>query len=157
MGKRTTVADFVNPTDLAAKFLEAASLAPHADMTARSLLPILSSETRRHVGPSREAAFVAIEPHDGCLRGRNRYSCRTVRDRNFLSARNFEPTHWPSGSPNTKDCTRGSRYGEIDSSPTKTLVMENRDDPAVDRLEGLALETPSGHECDERREVSGQR
>jgi hypothetical protein len=39
---------------------------------------------------------------------------------------NFEPTRWPSGSPDASVCARALPYGEIDSSPTKTFMMENR-------------------------------
>ena len=154
--KGRTVEDFVNLSDLAPTFLEAAGLAPHEDMTARSLLPILSSDASGQVDPSRDAAFIAMERHDGCRRGGKGYPCRAIRDRNFLYIRNFEPTRWPSGSPNAKDCARGIPYGEIDRSPTKTFMMENRDDPAVDRLAELAFGSRSEHELYDLREDPGQ-
>ena len=148
--------DFVSLSDMAPTFLKAAGLAPHADMTARSLLPILTSDASGQVDPSRDAAFVAMERHDGCRRGGKGYPCRAIRDRDFLYIRNFEPTRWPSGSPNAKDCARGIPYGEIDSSPTKTFMMENRDDPSVDRLAELAFGTRAEHELYDLREDPGQ-
>ena len=150
------VDDFVSLSDLAPTFLEAAGLAPHADMNARSLLPVLASGNSGQVDPSRDAAFVAMERHDGCRRGGKGYPCRAVRTRDYLYIRNFEPTRWPSGSPNAADCARAIPYGEIDSSPTKTFMMENRDDPAVDRLAELAFGTRAGHELYDLRADPGQ-
>ena len=138
--------DFVSLSDMAPTFLEAAGLAAHRDMTARSLLPILATGKSGQVDPSRDAAFIAMERHDGCRRGGKGYPCRAIRSKDYLYIRNFEPTRWPSGSPNAADCARGIPYGEIDSSPTKTFMMENRADPAVDRLAEIAFGTRAEHE-----------
>ncbi len=154
--KGRTVDDFVSMSDMAPTFLEAAGLAAHEDMTARSLVPILTSGDSGQVDPSRDAAFIAMERHDGCRRGGKGYPCRAIRDSNYLYIRNFEPTRWPSGSPNAKDCARGIPYGEIDSSPTKTFMMENREDPAVDRLSELSFGTRAEHELYDLREDPGQ-
>ena len=154
--KGRTVDDFVSLSDMAPTFLEAAGLAVHEDMTARSLLPILASDQSGQVDPSRDAAFIAMERHDGCRRGGKGYPCRAIRNKDYLYIRNFEPTRWPSGSPNAADCARGIPYGEIDSSPTKTLMMENRDDAAVDRLAELAFGTRAEHELYDLRADPGQ-
>ena len=151
-----TIDDFVSLSDLAPTFLEAAGLAPHEDMTARSLLPILTSGESGQVDSSRETAYFAMERHDGCRRGGKGYPCRAIRTKNHLYIRNFEPTRWPSGSPNAADCARGIPYGEIDRSPTKTFMMENRDDPAVDRFAELAFGTRPEHELYDLRMDSGQ-
>ena len=151
-----TVDDFVSLSDMAPTFLEAAGLAPHQDMTARSLLPVLRSSEGGQVDSSRDAAFFAMERHDGCRRGGKGYPCRAIRTSDYLYIRNFEPTRWPSGSPNAADCARGIPYGEIDSSPTKTFMMENRDDPTVDRLAELAFGTRPGHELYDLRKDPGQ-
>ena len=151
-----TVDDFVSLSDMAPTFLEAAGLSAHGDMTARSLLPILTSGDSGRVDLSRDAAFFAMERHDGCRRGGKGYPCRAIRDRDYLYIRNFEPTRWPSGSPHAKDCARGIPYGEIDSSPSKTFMMENRDDPVVDRLAELSFGTRSEHELYDLREDPSQ-
>ena len=150
------VDDFVSLSDMAPTFLEAAGLPAHDAMTARSLLPILTSGGSGQVDPSRDAAFIAMERHDGCRRGGKGYPCRAIREREFLYIRNFEPTRWPSGSPNAADCARGIPYGEIDSSPTKTFMMEGRADPEVDRLAELAFGTRAGHELYDLRADPGQ-
>ncbi len=140
------VDDFVSLSDLAPTFLQAAGLEAPAEMTASSLLPLLESSASGQVEPSRDAAFIAMERHDGCRRGGKGYPCRAIRTGNHLYIRNFEPTRWPSGSPSAKDCARGIPYGEIDSSPTKTLMMESRGEPGIDHLAELSFGTRPEHE-----------
>lgn len=108
------------------------------------------------VEPDRDAAFIAMERHDGCRRRGKGYPCRAIRTESHLYIRNFEPTRWPSGSPNAKDCARGIPYGEIDSSPTKTLMMESRDEPGIDHLAELSFGTRSAHELYDLRSDPGQ-
>ena len=150
------VDDFVSLSDLAPTFLEAAGLEPAAEMTAGSLLPLLTSSAGGRVEPDRDAAFIAMERHDGCRRGGKGYPCRAIRTESHLYIRNFEPTRWPSGSPNAKDCARGIPYGEIDSSPTKTLMMESRDEPEIDHLAELSFGTRPEHELYDLRSDPGQ-
>ena len=52
---------------------------------------------------------------------------------------NFEPSRWPSGSPDASVCARAIPYGEIDSSPTKTFMMEHRNEHGAARLAELAF------------------
>ena len=150
------VDDFVSLSDLAPTFLEAAGLEPAEGMTARSLLPLLASSAGGRVEPDRDAAFIAMERHDGCRRGGKGYPCRAIRTGSHLYIRNFEPTRWPSGSPNAKDCARGIPYGEIDSSPTKTLMMESRGEPGIDRLAELSFGTRPENELYDLRSDPGQ-
>ena len=150
------VDDFVSLSDLAPTFLEAAGLEAPAEMTASSLLPLLESSASGRVEAERDAAFIAMERHDGCRRGGKGYPCRAIRTANHLYIRNFEPTRWPSGSPNAKDCARGIPYGEIDSSPTKTLMMESRGEPGIDRLAELSFGTRPENEFYDLRTDPGQ-
>ena len=150
------VDDFVSLSDLAPTFLEAAGLEPAEGMTARSLLPLLASSAGGRVEPERDAAFIAMERHDGCRRGGKGYPCRAIRTASHLYIRNFEPTRWPSGSPNAKDCARGIPYGEIDSSPTKTLMMESRGEPGIDRLAELSFGTRPENELYDLASDPGQ-
>lgn len=126
---------FVNLSDLAPTFLEAAGLKAPAMMTARSLTDIFAGKGR----VKREAAYIAMERHDGCRKGGKGYPCRAIRAKDFLYIHNFEPTRWPSGSPDPTVCARSIPYGEIDSSPTKTYMMEHRNEHGVARLAELAF------------------
>ena len=125
----------MNLSDLAPTFLQAAGLKPPPTMTARSLMDVFSKNEVRE----RKAAYVAMERHDGCRKGGKGYPCRAIRTRDYLYIYNFEPTRWPSGSPDPTVCARRIPFGEIDMSPTKTFMMEHRNEHGVARLAHLAF------------------
>ncbi|MCF7847427.1 MAG: sulfatase [Kiritimatiellales bacterium] len=127
-----TVKSFVNLSDLSPTFLEAAGIAPPEMMSARSLMDVFADKETEE----RPAAFIAMERHDGCRAGGKGYPCRAIRTKDYLYIHNFEPSRWPSGSPDAGDCARAIPYGEIDSSPTKSFLMEN---PEVAHLAKLSF------------------
>jgi len=122
---------FVNLSDLAPTFLEVVGLEVPEMMVAKSVAEILGNKPVE----DRSAAFVAMERHDGCRKGGKGYPCRAIRTADYLYIHNFEPTRWPSGSPDASVCARALPYGEIDTAPTKTFLMENAN---VDRYAKLA-------------------
>lgn len=126
---------FVNLSDLAPTFLEAAGLEPPSAMTGRSLMDTFG----RKLALKRDVAFIAMERHDGCRKGGKGYPCRAIRTEDYLYIYNFEATRWPSGSPDRTVCARSIPFGEIDSSPTKTFMMEHREEHGVARLAELAF------------------
>ena len=63
-------------------------------MTAQSIIHLFNDPSARH----RDAAFIAMERHDGCRQGGKGYPCRAIRTENYLYIHNFEPSRWPSGS-----------------------------------------------------------
>ena len=130
-----TVEAFVNLSDLAPTFLDAAGLSTPEMMTARSLVDVFAA----NIKTKRDEAFIAMERHDGCRQGGKGYPCRAIRTAEFMYIYNFEPGRWPSGSPDAAVCARGIPYGEIDSSPTKTFMMEHRNEHGVSRLAELAF------------------
>ena len=130
-----TVDGLVNLSDLAPTFLEAVGLKVPGMMTARSLKDVFANKP----SPHHDAAFIARERHDGCRKGGKGYPCRAIRTREFMYIYNFEPGRWPSGSPDASVCARAIPYGEIDSSPTKTFMMEHRNEHGVARLAELAF------------------
>ncbi len=129
------ISSFVNLSDLAPTFLAAAGLKPPPMMTAHSLLDIFRGKDTGE----RKAAYVAMERHDGCRKGGKGYPCRAIRTRDYLYIYNFEPTRWPSGSPDASVCARAIPFGEIDSAPTKTFLMEHRNEHSIARLAELAF------------------
>jgi N-sulfoglucosamine sulfohydrolase len=147
-----TVTSFVNLSDLAPTFLEAAGITPPAMMNAQSMLDIFDNKETKE----RSAAFAAMERHDGCRTGGKGYPCRVIRTRDYLYIRNFEPSRWPSGSPDASDCARAIPYGEVDSSPTKDFMMQHRDQPGVDRLAELAFGMRPGDELYDLKNDPGQ-
>ena len=126
---------FANLSDLAPTFLEAAGLKPAPSMTGISLLPELKQTT----GQQRSRAFIAMERHDGCRRGGKGYPCRALRNKDFLFIKNYEPERWPAGDPDASVCARGIPFGEVDSAPTKTLLMDNKEEPAFRQFYDLAF------------------
>ncbi len=126
---------FVNLSDLAATFLEAAGLPIPKMMNARSMMDLFADQESK----KRDAAYIAMERHDGCRKGGKGYPCRAIRTSDYLYIHNFEPSRWPSGSPDPSVCARAIPYGEIDSSPTKTFMMENRNRHGVAHLAELAF------------------
>jgi len=114
---------FVHLSDMAPTFIEAAGLRPPEAMTARSLMDVF---TQSKAAP-RDAAFTAMERHDGCRKGGKGYPCRALRTDAFLYIRNYEPDRWPAGDPDAANCARAIPFGEVDSSPTKSLLMDKED------------------------------
>ena len=129
------VDSFVNLSDLAPTFLAATGVEIPRMMSARSMTDIFANQETT----TRDASYVAMERHDGCRAGGKGYPCRAIRTENFLYIHNFESTRWPSGSPDASVCARAIPYGEIDDSPTKTFMMENRDTHGVAALAELSF------------------
>ena len=80
-----------------------------------------------------------MERHDGCRKGGKGFPCRAIRTKDFLYIKNYEPNRWPAGNPDREFCARYIPFGEVDSSPTKTLIMENKDRPGFKRFYDLAF------------------
>ncbi len=134
------VEDFISLADLAPTFLEAAGLRPPGEMTARSFLGILTSGQSGRVDPARDHVLTGKERHAYVREGGLGYPCRAIRTHEFLYVRNFEPDRWPAGDPDTsEDRDPPGQFGDIDGSPTKTYMMDHRDDPKVHRLFELAF------------------
>ena len=128
--------EFVNLSDIAPTLLEAAGVTKPEMMTGKSLMPLLKSSKAKH----RDRAFIAMERHAGCREGGKGYPCRAIRTKDFLYIYNFDSNRWPAGDPDPKFCARLIPYGELDNSPTKDFMLENRDMPGVTQLANLAFE-----------------
>jgi len=136
------VEDFVSLQDLAPTFLEAAGLTPPAAMTGRSLLHILVSDSAGRIDPARDHILTGKERHAWVRKGGLGYPCRAIRTRDFLYIRNFKPDRWPAGDPvaGGEPYYPNRGYGDIDDSPSKTYMMEHREEPDVRRLFELTFE-----------------
>ncbi len=131
------VEDFVSLQDLAPTFLAIAGSKPPAAMTGKSLMNVLTSDKSGQVDKSRDKAFTGKERHNMCRRDNGGYPSRAVRTKDFLYIRNFEPDRWPAGDPDAIS-TQGA-YGDVDASPTKTYMLEHKDEPQVKHLFELAF------------------
>ena len=90
-----TVDDFVNLMDLAPTLLEAAGLEPHNDMTARSLLDVLTSPGSGQVDVQRTFVVTGREGHVGNAHpGNLPYPQCAICSKDFLYIRNFAAGQW---------------------------------------------------------------
>ncbi len=129
-----TVTDFVSTTDLAPTFLDAAGLKVPAEMTGRSLLPLLQSEKSGRVEQDRHQVIFGRERHVPAQEAPNGggYPMRGLRTDDYLYIHNFEPERWPAGTPHHKKAFFPDGWlADCDNSPTKTWLWQHRDDPAV--------------------------
>ena len=131
----------LNLSDLAPTFLAAAGLQPPKMMTADSLMDVFANKGKpeQRSFQDQSTAFIAMERHDGCRQGGKGYPCRAIRTGDYLYIRNFEPDRWPAGNPDREFCARYIPFGEVDSSPTKTLLMDNKEKAGFKRFYDLAF------------------
>jgi len=137
-----TVTDFISLQDLAPTFLTAAGLEPTEAMTGRSFLSILTSGRAGRVDRRRDHVLTGKERHAWVRQDGLGYPCRAIRTDAFLYIRNFKPDRWPAGHPvdGGEPYYPNRAYGDIDNSPSKTYMMEHRDDPKVKPLFDMAFE-----------------
>lgn len=155
---RRTVDDFVSFTDLAPTFLDAAGVKIPADMTGRSLMNVLTSEKSGRVDPRRDHVIYGKERHvpsqeQGNVNG---YPSRAMRTRDYLYIRNFKPELWPNGIPEADKAHIGNSLADTDNGPTKTFMMEHRDDPKVKKFFDLAFAKRPGEELYDLRKDAEQ-
>jgi hypothetical protein len=115
------VDDFINFTDIAPTVLDYAGISA-ADsgmkpITGKSWRPILESSQSGRVIPERDHTLIGKErtdvgrPHDWG------YPIRGILTAQHLYLKNYEPSRWPAGNPETG-------YLDTDASPTKSLILE---------------------------------
>ena len=152
-----TLEEFVSLTDLAPTFLEIVGLDPPAAMTGKSLIQILRDSG---IGKERDRVLIGKERHVPCQEAPDSGGTpmRAIRTRDYLYVRNFEPDRWPAGTPDYENAyIEGSWYGDVDSGPTKTYMIENRDrDPDHRKLFEIAFGKRPAEELYDLRNDPGQ-
>ncbi len=136
------VDDFVNLMDLAPTFLETAGVSVPDVMTGRSIVPLLQSTKEGQIDPARDHVITGRERHVAKAReGELPFPERSIRTKDYLYIRNFEPDRWPMGTPtgldnpqtepsyNELEHNTFAAYGDLDASPTKAWMVTNRKDP----------------------------
>lgn len=127
----------VSLIDLAPTFLAAAEAESPDDPDGQNLLPFLAKRSAPDFILSRGYALIGREVHVSS--GREDYMpypVRALRTSDFLYVRNFKPDRWPMGDPKAVagdampeakalDNTRAA-FADIDASPTKTWLIQNR-------------------------------
>lgn len=110
------VDDFVSFVDLAPTFLDAAGLTPPAEMTGRSLLPVLRAKGSGLIDKTRDRVQFGRERHTHARPNNFAYPIRALRTHDFLYIWNVKAERWPAGDP--------PGYYDIDGSPTRDLVVD---------------------------------
>jgi arylsulfatase A-like enzyme len=149
--------ELVTLTDLAPTLLEAAGVAVPAAMTGRTLMPLLAGSRQS----DRDRVFVERERHAQVRRGDLSYPARAVRTERLLYIRNVRPERWPAGDPEMYFAV--GPFGDIDGGPSKDLLLERRNDPAIAGAFALATAKRPGEELydlrkdpDQLRNVAGR-
>lgn len=136
------VDDFVNLMDLCPTFCEAGGVKPLDVMTGRSLWKVLQSDKSGMVDESRTFSVSGRERHvAGAREGNLPYPQRSLRTKDFLYIRNFEPDRWPLGSPvgvtetsepdaKTLENETYAAFADMDASPTKAWLIAHRHEAA---------------------------
>jgi len=119
---RLQINSLVSSVDLAPTYLEAAGLEVPAQFSGRSILDLFGSKEL-----TREFVISGRERHSHSRPDNLGYPSRAIRTPDYLLIRNFKPDRWPMGDPTGS----GEPYGfhDIDNSPTKSLLLEKKEDP----------------------------
>lgn len=131
------IEDFVSLNDFAPTFLELAGIEIPSEMTAKSLLPILTSEDSGIIEKERDFFVMGRERHAFVRQDGLGYPGRAIRTKDYLYIKNYEADRWPAGDP--------PLYGDVDAhmlqypSPTKFYLLEHQDDPKVKPFFELAF------------------
>lgn len=126
--------DFISLWDIAPTFLEAAGINAVPEMTGQSLLGLLEGKKQG----ARDVVFTERERHANVRKGDLSYPVRAVRTKEFLYVRNLRPDRWPGGDPVYYKAV--GPFGDCDDSPTKQLLLAQRNDPGIAPFFKLSFE-----------------
>ncbi|MEO1009840.1 MAG: sulfatase [Bacteroidota bacterium] len=116
------IEDYVSFIDLAPTFLEVAGLewskTKMEPGPGNSLMSFFKEESQTQ-NPQRDFVVIGKERHDIGRPNDAGYPIRGIFKNDYLYIKNFEPSRWPAGNPETG-------YLNTDGSPTKTQILEMR-------------------------------
>lgn len=124
----TEVSDYISFIDIAPTLMQLARVSPDESdmqtMQGRSLAYFFENQPSDslawdHVLIGKERHDIG-RPHDWG------YPIRGIVKNNYLYIRNFEADRWPAGNPETG-------YLNTDGSPTKTFILQNRQEPGMEK------------------------
>ncbi|MEL7586446.1 MAG: sulfatase [Prolixibacteraceae bacterium] len=153
-----TVDDPISFSDLAPTILELSKTTDEGmlPISGKSFCHLLESKKQGTVDVSREYVFSGRERHSSSRYRNWGYPQRVIRSREYLLIWNMKPDRWPAGAPQRiKQDTENeleAMYGvdengrhhselaftDIDDAPTKSFIIENREDDRVRNYFGLA-------------------
>lgn len=138
-----TVTDYVSFIDFAPTFVEVSGVkwaqTGMAPAAGRSLTDIFRSQKPGRVNPARDHVLLGQERHDIGRPHDWGYPIRSIVKDGWMYLRNFEPTRWPAGNPETG-------YLNTDASPTKTGILDARREDSGDHNWALCFGKREGEE-----------
>jgi hypothetical protein len=115
------IEDFVDFTDIATTLLDVAGIAQKDSgmmpIIGKSWRPIFEGEKSGRIVPERDHVLIGKERTDVGRPNDWGYPIRGIVTATHLYLRNYEPSRWPAGNPETG-------YLDTDGSPTKSLILE---------------------------------
>ena len=128
--------DLISFIDFAPTFLEAAGIKIPREMTGKSFLKILFSTKEGLVDASHNRILTGRERHTHARPNNFAYPVRAIRTDNYLYIWNLKPNRWPAGDPTGSGDPEG--FHDIDACPTKTYLLDNKDNVKIKKYFDLA-------------------
>ena len=123
--KQQTFKDFVSMVDIAPTVLDFANTKAPQAMSGRSLKQTLLEGLS--VDADRKNVICGKERHTPCQKeALHGYPMRSIRTHDFLYIHNFKPERAPAG---TEHGPHRPNYGDIDNGPSKSFIVQHKDDP----------------------------
>ena len=114
--------------NIAPTLFEAAGIKVNHQLSGISMLPLMQGKKELY---GVETIFAGRERHSFSRYNNLGYPVRAVRWKNYILVHNFKPDLWPAGDPkviNEKNQSEQAfAFYDIDDSPSKTFVIENKD------------------------------
>ncbi|MBD3384633.1 sulfatase-like hydrolase/transferase [candidate division KSB1 bacterium] len=139
-----TIDDLTAAIDLAPTFLDAAGIKIPTEMTGRSIWHALSGTKNGRVDAARDVLLAGRERHTHARPDNLGYPIRAIRDYRFLYIHNIKPDRWPAGNPTGSGEAEG--FHDVDASPTKSLILENKNKTDIKPFYELAFAKRSEEE-----------
>jgi N-sulfoglucosamine sulfohydrolase len=134
------VEDIVSLTDIGPTILDIAGIDQPSSMTGKSLKNVLLAKESGLIDPNNDFTVTAFERHSWARKGGLTYPIRALRTQEWLLIHNFRPERWPSGDPPPFVPIYYKDYGDVDQSPTKRFMIDNRDNKEIEALFVLAFD-----------------
>lgn len=133
---KMVISELVSMIDLAPTFLDINGIQQPQKMTGKSLSHILFSNKKESVDSSRTYVLTGRERHTHARPDNLGYPARAIRTSEYLYVWNIAPDRWPAGDPAPKAAENTANeklknllpgYHDVDDSPTKTFLLEEKD------------------------------
>ncbi|WP_297091334.1 sulfatase [uncultured Draconibacterium sp.] len=154
------VDDPIGFADLAPTILEITGISAEGmlPISGKSIANILQAEQQGTVSAEKKYVYSGRERHSSSRYKNYGYPVRAIRSQEYLLIWNIKPERWPAGAPQRiAPGTQNKRlpmhgidekgvhhsewaYTDIDGSPTKSFIIENRTQEAVSKYFHLAVD-----------------